>query len=36
MSEELSALEESTKEVLADLRTKKVMSERSMSAGVQE
>jgi hypothetical protein len=35
MSEELSALEESMKEVLADLRTEKVMSERRMSAGVQ-
>jgi hypothetical protein len=35
MSEELSALEESAKEVLADLRTEKVMSERRMSAGVQ-
>jgi hypothetical protein len=36
MSEELSALEESVKEVLTDLRTKKVMSERRMYAGVQE
>jgi hypothetical protein len=35
MSEELSALEESVKEVLTDLRTEKVMSERRMSAGVQ-
>jgi hypothetical protein len=35
MSEELSALEESVKEVLVDLRTEKVMSERRMSAGVQ-
>jgi hypothetical protein len=35
MSEELSALEESAKEVLADLRTEKIMSERRMSAGVQ-
>jgi hypothetical protein len=35
MSEELSTLEESTKEVLVDLRTEKVMSERRMSAGVQ-
>jgi hypothetical protein len=35
MSEELSALEESVKEVLIDLRTEKVMSERRMSAGVQ-
>jgi hypothetical protein len=35
MSEELSALEESVKEVLVDLRTEKVMSERRMSTGVQ-
>jgi hypothetical protein len=35
MSEELSALEESAKEVLVDLRTEKVTSERRMSAGVQ-
>jgi hypothetical protein len=35
MSKELSALEESAKEVLTDLRTEKVMSERKMSAGVQ-
>jgi hypothetical protein len=35
MSEELSVLEESVKEVLADLRTEKIMSERRMSAGVQ-
>jgi hypothetical protein len=36
MSEELSALEESVKEVLIDLRTEKFMSKRRMSAGVQE
>jgi hypothetical protein len=36
MSEEISALEESVKEVLTDLRTKKVMSKINMSAGVQE
>jgi hypothetical protein len=36
MSEELRKLEESVKEVLIDLRTKKVMSERRMSTGVQE
>jgi len=35
MSEELSALEESAKEVLIDLRTDKVMSKRRMSASVQ-
>jgi hypothetical protein len=36
MSEDLSALEESAKEVLVDLRTEKFMSERRMSTGVQE
>jgi hypothetical protein len=35
MSEELSALEESMKEVLVDLETEKFMSERRMSIGVQ-
>ena len=35
MSKELSVLEESAKEVLADLRTEKIMSERRMYAGVQ-
>jgi hypothetical protein len=35
MSEEISTLEESAKEVLVDLRTEKVMLERRMSAGVQ-
>jgi hypothetical protein len=35
MSEELSALEESVKEVLIDLMTERVMSERVMSVGVQ-
>jgi hypothetical protein len=35
MSEELSTFEESTKEVLVDIRTKKVMSERRMFEGVQ-
>jgi hypothetical protein len=35
MSEELSVLEESMKEVLVDLRMEKIMSERRMSAGVQ-
>jgi hypothetical protein len=35
MSEELSALEEYVKEVLIDLMTKRVMSERVMSVGVQ-
>jgi hypothetical protein len=35
MSEELNGLEESAKEVLADLRTQKIMSERRMSVGVQ-
>jgi hypothetical protein len=35
MSEELSALEVSSKEVLVDLRTDQVMSERRMSAGVK-
>jgi hypothetical protein len=36
MSEELSTLEESVKEVLIDLRTEKVMLERRMYVGVQE
>jgi hypothetical protein len=35
MYEELSALEESSKEVLVDIRTEKVMSERRMSIVVQ-
>jgi hypothetical protein len=35
MSEELSVVEESVNEVLIDLMTKKVMSERVMSVGVQ-
>jgi hypothetical protein len=35
MSEELSVLEESVKEVLTDLRTDKIMPERRMSTGVQ-
>jgi hypothetical protein len=35
MYEELSALQEFAKEVLVDLKTEKVMSERRMSAGVQ-
>jgi hypothetical protein len=35
MFEELSALEESVKEVLIDLMTERVMSERVMSVGVQ-
>jgi Ni,Fe-hydrogenase III large subunit len=35
MSEELSAVEESVKEVLIDLMTERVMSERVMSVGVQ-
>jgi hypothetical protein len=35
MSEDLSTLEQSVKEVLVNLRTEKVMSERRMSAGVQ-
>ena len=35
MSEELSTLEESMKEVFVDLRTKKFMSKIRMSAGVQ-
>jgi hypothetical protein len=35
MSEELSAAEESVKEVLVDLMTERVMSERVMSVGVQ-
>jgi hypothetical protein len=35
VSEDLSALEESAKEVLVDLRTEKIMLERRMSAGVQ-
>jgi hypothetical protein len=36
MSEELSAIEEFVKEVLIDLVTKRVISERVMSVGVQE
>jgi hypothetical protein len=35
MSDELSATEESVREVLASLRTERVMSERGMSTGVQ-
>ena len=35
MSEELSAVEESVKEVIIDLMTERVMSERVMSVGVQ-
>jgi hypothetical protein len=35
MSEELSALDESAKEVLTDLRTEKVMSKTRMVVGVQ-
>jgi hypothetical protein len=35
MFEELSAVEESVKEVLIDLMTKRVISERVMSVGVQ-
>jgi hypothetical protein len=35
VSEDISALEESAKEVLIDLRTEKIMLERRMSAGVQ-
>jgi hypothetical protein len=35
MFKELSVLEESVKEVLVDLGTEKIMSERRMSAGVQ-
>jgi hypothetical protein len=36
MSEEISALEESVKELLIDLMTERVMSERVMFVGVQE
>jgi hypothetical protein len=35
MSEYLSVLEESVKEVLADIKTEKIMSKRRMSVGVQ-
>jgi hypothetical protein len=35
MSDELSIVEESMREVLASLRTERVMSERGMSTGVQ-
>jgi hypothetical protein len=35
MSDELTAVEESITEVLLDLRTERVMSERGMSTGVQ-
>jgi hypothetical protein len=36
MSEELSTVEESMKEVLIDLMTGRVMSKRVMSVGIQE
>jgi hypothetical protein len=35
MSDELSATEESVRELIASLRTERVMSERGMSIGVQ-